>query len=95
MRYLLLLPLLVGCAHTPYIKIGGGLKLNETNMSYVNKRGEESGSSKISARIEGGFEVGCLSYGLSHHSQYLSGWPFNDNAEYYKTEIFIDYKFTF
>ena len=79
-----------------YIKIGSGYKLIETDYM-VSTKGQklnlETGG-KISARIEIGKEHGNWSYGISHHSQWFAGYPFNDRDEYQKTEIFIDYKWT-
>ena len=85
-----------GCANHPppiYAKIGTGIKLGEALMYGYNQT-IEAESSPISARIEIGQEVGNLSYGVSHHSQWLTGKPFDDEWEYHKTEIFLDYKFT-
>ena len=55
----------------------------------------ENVNDPITARFELGMEcvwenVTC---GISHHSQFLSGFPFNNNMEYQKTEVFVDYKF--
>jgi hypothetical protein len=80
-----------------YIKIGSGYKLVETDH-IVRTTGEKvyfNTGGKFSARIEIGKESGKWSYGVSHHSQWLSGFPINeDGNEYQKTELFIDYKFT-
>ena len=54
-----------------------------------------SSNSPISARAEAGIENGPWTYGVSHHSQYLVGWPLNDDMEYEKTEIFVDYTWRF
>lgn len=79
-----------------YLKVGSGYKFVETeyidsrttgNRIYIN-------SDPISARIETGVECGNLTYGVSHHSQWRTGFPFNDKKEMNKTEIFIDYKFS-
>jgi len=56
--------------------------------------------SKISARAEFGCKLATsektsMIYGLSHHSQYLSGAPLNNDLEYYKTELFIDFQIDF
>lgn len=78
-----------------YIKIGSGYKLIETDH-IVRATGEKvyfNTGGKLSARIEIGKESGNWTYGLSHHSQWLSGFPVNeDGNEYQKTEIFLDYK---
>lgn len=90
---ILLLTLATGCAstHTPYAKVGAGYKLEETKL-YRQVDGS-SFNEPVSARFELGYETGNLSYGISHHSQFFSGWPFDGKAEYGKTEVFIDYKF--
>lgn len=77
-----------------YLKIGSGYKLIETNNVLMDS-GEriyyETGG-KISARIEFGKERGNWTYGVSHHSQWFSGFPFNDRTETHVTELFVDYK---
>lgn len=80
-----------------YLKIGTGYKLQETEKIYDNEGGIsylETGG-PISARIELGRESGNWTYGISHHSQWFAGWPCNDDDEVQKTELFIDYKFSF
>ena len=80
-----------------YVKIGSGYKLIETDH-IVRTTGEKiyfNTGGKLSARVEIGKERGNWSYGVSHHSQWLSGFPANeDGNEYQKSEIFIDYKWT-
>lgn len=94
--YLLALILLFSCRAKAdiYIKIGSGYKLIETDH-IVRTTGEKvyfNTGGKLSARIEIGKEHGNWSYGISHHSQWRDGFPFNDKHEPQKTEIFIDYK---
>ena len=94
MKKLLLLALLtVGCSHTPYVKVGTGYKIQETE--FTNLQTGENVNDKVSARIEMGLEYGAITYGISHHSQWFSGAPFNNNMEYSKTEVFIDYTLRF
>lgn len=96
MKYsLLIILLLTGCSSVPYIKVGAGYKLNETKIDWYNKYNTTRGNHPISARIDLGFDYQNWSYGLSHHSQYLTGAPFNNASEYSKTELFIDYKWSF
>lgn len=79
-----------------YIKIGTGYKLIETDH-ITRANGEKiyyNTGGKLSARIEIGKESGNWTYGLSHHSQWAAGFPFNDQTEPQKTELFIDYKWT-
>lgn len=96
MKYLLCLLLLSGSASADfYLKVGAGYKLIETDhitMTTGEKVYFDTGG-KISARIEIGDQRGRWSYGLSHHSQWLEGWPVNDSDESQKTEVFIDYTF--
>lgn len=88
---LLIMPtLLSGCATTPYVKVGVGYKLQSTEVRWDDGR---VGDDPISARFEVGYENNIISYGVSHDSQWFTGKPFNDNMEYSKTELFIDYKF--
>jgi len=83
--------------YEPYLKIGVGYKFSEQNEIQFccdDRVYAIDNGSDYSARIEFGWEVGNLSFGASHHSQWLAGWPFNDKWEYYKTELFIDYKWS-
>jgi len=76
-----------------YFKVGAGYKFSEQDK--INHGGVEYqlvDVSPYSARIESGVECGSLTWGISHHSQWATGAPFNDTGEYYKTEFFIDYK---
>lgn len=78
-----------------YLKVGAGYKFSETDQ-IKTKDGKkfDVDNSPVSARIEIGKESGNVTYGISHHSQWLSGWPVNDQGEYGKTEVFIDFKFS-
>jgi hypothetical protein len=79
---------MVGCAsNVPYVKVGAGYKFKEANVDW----GDGSVNDPISARIELGIENGPWSYGYSHHSQWFTGPPLNNNDEYSKHEIFVDY----
>lgn len=80
-----------------YIKAGAGYKFDEQKeirLQRDNGKVYEIANSPYSARFEGGFECGNLTMGVAHHSQWATGAPFNDAGEYYKTEFFIDYKFS-
>lgn len=90
---LLIMPtLLSGCATTPYVKVGVGYKLDATEIRWNDGH---TGDSPYSARIQAGFKHGSFSYGVDHHSQWLTGAPFNDMQEYQKTELFLDYTYEF
>lgn len=83
--------LLAGCSSTPYVKIGAGYKVQEIDIKFK----DGSATHPISARIEAGIKQGDWTYGVSHHSQWFTGKPFNDNMEYSKTELFVDYIWEF
>jgi hypothetical protein len=74
-----------------YFKVGAGYKFQEPK--YLEVRGEEvrfDFGSNPSARAELGCDYKSWSFGISHHSQW-----FDFDSEYYKTEVFLDYKFLF
>lgn len=87
--------MMTGCATIPYVKVGAGLKFQEQINRYCNSKLQCNGSSPLTARIEAGIHQGSWSYGVSHHSQWLVGFPFNDDKEYSKTELFVDYEWQF
>jgi hypothetical protein len=91
-----------------YIKVGAGYKFKDSIKSYsrettdysvygpVIRTSEYYKSSPISARFEIGYQYNKnITFGISHHSQWFAGWPVNNDKEYSKTEIFIDYTFWF
>ena len=79
-----------------YVTIGTGYKFDEERVYSTDSKGvRRLLDDHITARIEIGYQVSKhLTVGISHHSQWLSGSPFNDTNEYYKTEFFIDYTFS-
>ncbi len=85
---------IVGCSSVPYAKVGIGYKIEEETITWVDAEGKRTEfDDPITARFELGLENGSWSYGLSHDSQYFTGKPFNNDHEYSKTEIFVDYKY--
>lgn len=79
-----------------YVKVGAGYKFHEPQMHYITSDGDKyEVHDPYSARIEVYYQYSDnVTFGISHHSQWATGAPFNDdNGEYYKTEIFIDYTF--
>lgn len=82
-----------------YFKVGAGYKLDEkTEFIIIDRKTNQrvnfySTPAKDSARFELAVECTNLTYGIAHHSQWSTGWPFNKVGEPYKTEIFVDYKF--
>jgi len=80
-----------------YVKIGAGYKIDQTEYTTDIESGRKvylHFNDPISARIEVGIEHESISYGISHHSNWLTGYPFNNEGEFHKTEIFVDYKFS-
>ena len=84
-----------------YFKVGSGYKFDEqTKYTFTDPNTHQvtnyfTTPSKYSARFEFAVECDRLTYGISHHSQWSSGWPKNRVGEPYKTEFFIDYKYEF
>lgn len=79
-----------------YIKIGSGYKFAEREIYFTKKDGTQyKFSDPISARFEVGMECGAITFGVSHHSQWATGKPFNNEDEPHKSEFFIDYKWEF
>lgn len=76
-----------------YAKVGVGYKVDEARHFYRDgERYMQDNLDPYSARLELGCRQGNWSYGMSHHSQWRTGWPFNDLGEPHKTEFFIDYE---
>ena len=76
-----------------YITIGAAYKFSELDLTIDGEKWNDP----YTARVEVGYVISRkLKIGISHHSQWLSGAPFNakGNGEYHKTELFIDYTFT-
>lgn len=79
-----------------YITVGAGYKFDELQLNFYRNDGTVTNvNDPLSARIEIGYQYSKnLTFGISHHSQWRTGFPFNaESAEYYKTEVFVDYKF--
>lgn len=77
-----------------YVKIGAGYKFKEQEQIYYSNSLKMIEPDPYSARLEIGIKRGNFTYGISHHSQWRTGWPANNAAEPYKTEVFIDYTWT-
>ncbi len=79
-----------------YVTVGVGYKFRETKLIHDNGRGDVYRmNDPLTARIAITYRYSDnLSFGISHHSQWLTGAPFNDREEYAKTEVFIDYSFS-
>lgn len=78
-----------------YFKVGAGYKFEQTKYFVSENTGQINKikfNDPLSARIETGVDCGKWSYGISHHSQWRTGFPFNNENEIQKTEFFIDYK---
>lgn len=70
-----------------YLKVGVGYKFGELPI----KMDDGADTSPVSARIELGSKYKNITYGYTHRSQWFSGFPFNNDDEYYVDEFFIDY----
>jgi hypothetical protein len=78
-----------------YVTVGAGYKFDESEFKFIKDGKRVKSDAPISARIEMGYHYNKnVKFGISHHSQWLSGWPINGDKEPSKTEIFIDYTFT-
>ncbi len=76
-----------------HLTVGVGYKLKETELWF---RGADQVPYKmrraLTARIELYYQLtDQITIGVTHHSQYSEGPPFNSRGEYHKTELFIDY----
>lgn len=95
-RVLLLVLLLSGCAgQSPYYSVGAGYKFDEPTIRFWDDYGNPRTSHPVSARFELGIDAESFKYGVSHHSQWSDGWPFNNRDEIHKTEVFVDYVYKF
>lgn len=94
MRILLLLCSMLFCAQTfaydIYVSVGAAYKFNETYI--VGFEGTQINTADT-AQFEVGVQEGNLSYGFRHVSNWSKGWPVNDEDEYVKDELFIEYRF--
>jgi len=80
-----------------YFKVGAGYKFHELREFEEIESGKSyrfKDLDPLSARLEFAVDCGSLIYGISHHSQWLTGIPFNNKGEPFKTEFFVDYKFS-
>ena len=79
-----------------YITVGIAHKIRETELThYTSDGGQYSMNDPTSAILEVGYQYSKnITFGVSHHSQYFTGAPFNNREEYAKTEIFVKCKFT-
>ncbi len=82
--------LLSGCAATDnaFVKVGAGYKFNEAEVRWDGG----ATNTPVSIRLELGSKYKNFTYGYSHHSQLSSGFPFNNDKEYFKDEVFVDYE---
>ena len=78
-----------------YVTIGAGYKFQETNLKLTRNGVKKDWNEPVSARIEIYYQYSKnVTFGISHHSQWLTGFPFDDDSEYSKTELFVDYTFS-
>jgi hypothetical protein len=84
-----------------FTSIGVGYKILEQtqiNYEYQNGKyriytGDNPVTDKITARFSIGRQFGNYSVALVHHSQWLKGYPFNNDWEYQVTKISVNYTF--
>ena len=78
------------------VRIGISYKLKENVIYFSRTDGTRSDvSSPIGARIGLWYQYSTnVTIGIDHHSQWFQGFPFNNEGEYSKTELFVDYTFS-
>ena len=78
-----------------YVTIGAGYKFKESQFKYKENGQTVRFNDPLSARFEIGYQYNKhIKFGVSHDSQWRTGFPFNNKKEPSKTEVFIDYTFT-
>lgn len=79
-----------------YFKVGTSYKVESSGVATLEgqKYKFEDRGSPIGARFELGKRAGKVSYGVSHFSQWDEGWPTNNDKEFSRTELFIDYEWS-
>lgn len=96
---ILLLLLLSACSVTqkPYVAMDIGYKLHETHIEYIREDSLTDSSHPISTGIESGVIIDDtgFTYGIRHDSQLFDGFPFNNDPEYQRTQLFIRYTHVF
>jgi len=81
--------------YMPYVEVGVGYKFSETR--YFDDRRDGSKfyidfDDPLAARIEIYWEHDKWRFGIGHYSNWLTGWPFNDEGELQNTQLFIGYR---
>lgn len=97
MKYLLLLTLLMSASSfaddwkdKTVIVVGAGWIFHEDKTYYNGKLIDDPISARVSIEYKYSSRV---KFGISHHSQWLAGFPRNKDKEVFKTELFIDFYF--
>ena len=76
------------------IKYDNTIQVSNENGDFTYRVTEElAWLERITARLGVVYQYGDYEIGLIHHSQWLTGKPFNDKFENQKTEILISYYF--
>jgi hypothetical protein len=98
MKYLLLLTLLLSASSfaddwkdKTVIVIGAGWIFHEDKTYYNGRLVDDPLSARISIEYRYSKRI---KFGISHHSQWLTGFPTNNDKEVFKTELFIDFSFS-
>jgi hypothetical protein len=73
------------------IVVGAGWKFHEDKTYHNGKLIEDPLSARISIEYKYSERI---KFGVSHHSQWLTGFPANSDKEVFKTELFIDFTFS-
>lgn len=79
-----------------YLKVGAGYKIrSEMMLRHQGVRYHlEDESHPVSFRGELGCQSGRITYGVAKYSQWLQGWPVDNETETNRIEVFVDVKFT-
>jgi len=76
------------------VKYDNTIQVSNENGDFTYRVTEEfAWLERITARLGVVYQYGDYEIGLIHHSQWLTGKPFNDKFENQKTEILISYYF--
>lgn len=73
-----------------YVSVGAAYKIDET---YIVGFKNTQINTTDTAEFEIGVQKENLSYGFRHVSNWSKGWPVNNEDEYIKNELFIEYRF--
>ncbi len=81
--------------YMPYVEVGVGYKFSETRYFDDYRDGSKfyiEFDDPLAARIEIYWEHGNWRFGAGHYSNWLTGWPFNNEGEIQNTQLFVGYR---